>query len=90
MNLKAKVKQITGATKHFHGKIEDGKLIGGSEFPPPDYIEIEEANEGFYLLYFDSVGNCMTDTWHKTLDDAKEQARVEFEIQEEDWIRPTH
>jgi hypothetical protein len=28
----------------------------------------------------------MTDTWHQTLDDAQEQARMEFEIGPEEWV----
>jgi hypothetical protein len=40
---------------------------------------------GFYVLYMDARGECLTDTWHQTLSQAKAQAQHEFEIAEADW-----
>jgi hypothetical protein len=37
------------------------------------------------LLYFDADGECLADTWHKSVEGAKEQTRFEFEIEETDW-----
>jgi hypothetical protein len=90
VNLTAKIKHVTGVTKHYLGTIENGAPEPVKELPPPAYVEIQEAESGFFLLYFDSEGNCMTDTWHPTLEDAKEQAKAEFEIDEEDWVKPLH
>jgi hypothetical protein len=49
------------------------------------WVEIEERDGAFYLFYFDSNGNRLTDTWHETVERAKAQARFEFEIEEHDW-----
>ncbi len=80
--LRARVKRITGATRH---------LANGSEFPPPAFVEIVEVNDGgrsagFHLEYFDANGEFMTDTWHPTLPEAKAQATYEFETAEDEWM----
>jgi hypothetical protein len=61
------------------------------ELTPAWSVEIEYRDGGYFLLYFDEAGECFTDTWHPTLEDAKAQARFEFAIQEKDWkeIGPT-
>jgi hypothetical protein len=38
------------------------------------------------LLHLDSSGGSIADTWHDSLEDAKSQARFEFEIEESDWV----
>ena len=85
MKLKAKVKHATGKTVHGLGTIVDGKPVMTEVFPPPAWVEIVEENNAFYLLHFASDGQCMADTWHQTLDEAKQQASYEFEICEQDW-----
>jgi hypothetical protein len=37
-----------------------------------------EEEVGFYLFYCDPNWSTITDTWHETVDDAKEQAEFEF------------
>jgi hypothetical protein len=48
-------------------------------------VEIQPADGAFFLLYLDEHGDCLTDTWHQTLEQAKAQARHEFGIGEDDW-----
>ncbi len=40
----------------------------------------------FYLLYIDDAGEELTDTWHPTLEDAMQQAAVEFNVKPNDWV----
>jgi hypothetical protein len=39
----------------------------------------------FYLFGCDSEWNVITDTWHKSLSEAKEQAEYEYEGVSETW-----
>jgi hypothetical protein len=86
MKLRARVKRIAGLTKHYEGRIEGGHVVKEAELPAPVSVGIEETEGGFLLLYFDSDGNCITDTWHRTVEDAKSHAKDEFDIDESDWI----
>jgi len=42
-------------------------------------------DDGFYLLRLDPEGQCLADTWHQSLEEAKAQAAFEYEIDESDW-----
>jgi len=77
MRLKALVRPITGTTRRLVGGEERTQAIAS--------VQIEAADAGFYLLYFDSDGNGITDTWHQTIEEAKGQADFEFGIVDEDW-----
>lgn len=68
----------TGKTRHF---------IGSQRAPTPTTLMIgqEEGDPGFYLLYLDSSGNEITDTYHDTVSKAMEQANWEFSVDESDW-----
>ena len=80
MRLRARARRVTGNTHHYRVG------VGRDALPSPAYVEIEPSGEGaFYLLYFNSSGECLTDTWHETIARAKEQARFELEIAEADW-----
>ena len=49
------------------------------------WVEIEASAGACSLFYFDASGNCQTDTWHETVEQALAQARFEFEIEECNW-----
>jgi hypothetical protein len=53
--------------------------------PAPASVEIQSADGAFFLLYLNEHGECLTDTWHQTLEQAKAQARHEFGIGEDAW-----
>lgn len=76
MRLKARVRTITGTTRHH---------MNGVEITPPAWVEIEPSDDAFYLLYYGETGEALADTWHETLAKAKAQARHEFEIEDADW-----
>lgn len=85
MKLRAQVKHITGLTSHYFAHVEQGELVRDNAVPVPYSVEIEAADGAFYMYYLDSQGMCLTDTWHRTLAEAKSQAMREFEISEGDW-----
>ena len=44
----------------------------------------------FYLFGCDADWNVVTDTWHQTLDEAKDQAEFEYEGISKTWIHPAY
>ncbi len=44
------------------------------------------TDPGYYLLQFDTNGTELTDTYHKTLLEAQEQAELEFGVSVSEWI----
>ena len=62
---------------------KSGKI---SEVPAPLAVEIMEQDGAYYLLSLDENGVCVADTWHPTIENAKRQAKFEFEIEEADWV----
>jgi hypothetical protein len=86
MRLRAKVKGSTGNTRHSIGTLIEGVPTPVEELPTPEWVEISEEDGAFYMFYLDAGGVCFADTWHQTLDEAKQQATFEFEIEPEDWI----
>jgi hypothetical protein len=50
----------------------------------------ERPDAGYYLLYLDSEGMEMTDTWHESVAAAIEQAKFEFGLMPDDWNRTIH
>jgi len=84
MRLRASVRRATGFTRHIiHGR-ESEDLASNIA-----WVEAEPANGAVYLFYFSVHGECLTDTWHESLDGAKHQARLEFAIEEADWEEVT-
>ncbi|HEY5924671.1 MAG TPA: hypothetical protein VIV11_23490 [Kofleriaceae bacterium] len=81
MRLRAKIRRATSVARHLvHGQSVDVALQIAS-------LEIERLSEGgCLLLYLDAGGDCLADTWHETEDQAKEQARFEYEIEPRDWV----
>lgn len=48
-------------------------------------LEIKAEGDGFFVFYLDAAGQCLADTWHESLELAKNQAHLEFAIEETDW-----
>jgi len=67
--------------KHYRGMPPE--LAGGKdarrEMGQAHSLVIEEMPDGVFLYRFDSKGECVGDTWHMNLEDAKHQASYEFE-----------
>jgi hypothetical protein len=82
MRLRATVQKTTGNTTHWLG-VPDG--IGVKALPDPTSVEIVKQDGSVFLLRYNEEGDCIADTWHQTVDEAKAQAQFEFEIEEIDW-----
>jgi hypothetical protein len=78
--LRAVVRELTGATKHTVASPE-----GPVPCAVPSYVVIDEQEGAFYLLRYSGEGECVADTWHVTVDEAKAQAEFEYGIKERDW-----
>jgi hypothetical protein len=65
-------------------------MRNGGVIPVPSALAIAQltGDPGFYLYYLDSSHKELTDTYHSTIEQAKEQASFEFGVEESDW-RPT-
>ena len=85
MRLRAIVKQSTGKTKHSVGELVQGRPVPVKSLPAPAWVEISEEDGAFYLLHFDAEGASFADTWHQTLENAKQQAEFEFGILPSEW-----
>jgi hypothetical protein len=59
--------------------------IASGVVPPTEWVEISQESSGIYLYHFDKGGNCIADTWHMTIDEAKDQANFDFGILAGDW-----
>jgi hypothetical protein len=49
------------------------------------FLVIENNADGTFLYRFDASGDCVGDTWHMTVEDAKQQAAFEFEGCVSNW-----
>ena len=89
MKWQAAVRRATGQVRHYVGPVarQDGTL-GGALMSPAVRVEIEEDQTGtgnFFLLRYGLKDEFAGDTWHQTLDEAKEQAEFEFGVAKSDW-----
>jgi hypothetical protein len=68
----------TGATRHFR----DGRLL-----PPPSKLQIVRfpGDDAVHLVHLDPNDCEQTDTWHESVEDAREQARLEFGVEGKHW-----
>jgi hypothetical protein len=88
MRIEAKVRRVTGKTVHRVSALVNGRIVPVADIPPASRVRIEPLKapeKGFIMFYLDGSGNQIADGWHLTLDQAKRQAKFEFEIEEEDW-----
>ena len=69
----------TGATRHY----KDGSVI--RDVSELRIVRFPNSTE-CYLLYFDEAGIEMTDTLHDDIAGAMEQARFEFNVQNDEWL----
>lgn len=73
--------------KHYQGAPPE--LTGGTdtrqEMGLPAFLVIEDNPDGVFLYRYDVNGECVGDTWHMNVDDAKHQANYEYEGLMHDW-----
>jgi hypothetical protein len=86
MRIIAKVRHITGLTRHTISALApDGSHVPVVDLPPATQVIIEEDGYGYPVLLLDDGGMQVADEWSPTLEDAKAQALSEFGIVEADW-----
>jgi hypothetical protein len=49
------------------------------------FLVIEQKPDGVFLYRFDRAGECVGDTWHTSIAEAKDQASYEFEDRIHTW-----
>jgi hypothetical protein len=66
--------------KHYRGlppELTEGR-DERAKLPWPHVLVIEEKPDGFFLFRLVADGSVAGDTWHMSLDDAKQQAEYEY------------
>jgi hypothetical protein len=86
MKLRARI-HTEGLTSHAIATLQDDQAVATRKLPNPSLLEIVPDANAFLLLRFDSAGNCVGDTWHETVDLAKNQALYEFGVVDAEWER---
>lgn len=68
-------------TKHFRGA--PPRIAGGVDarqlLAVPALLLIEQKPDGVFLFRFTADNRCVGDTWHESIDAAKQQATFEFD-----------
>ena len=85
MKLRARVRSVGGESRNYLGTVENSEPIAVKRLPNPEWLEISQEPDGFFLLYIDANGDCFADTWHQTLESAQREALLGFKISPEDW-----
>ena len=73
-----------------HVWVSDGQKY---EMRPPTFLVIDvgpdppatPGGSGVMLFRFEATGECVGDTWHQNIDDAKHQASFEYEGLAQEW-----
>lgn len=78
----------SGKARHYRISAGAG-LAGKQELPPPWLLVIEtdadKPERGALLYRFDRNGECVGDTWHESIEAAKEHAGGEYEKAARTW-----
>lgn len=83
--LQAIVHSATERTSHEVGILGPHSLETTYDLPAAVRVEIVTADDGIFLIRYDKDGEFCGDTWHQSIDEAKEQAYFEFNISANDW-----
>jgi len=78
---------VVKQAKHYRGLPPE--VTGGKddrvEMPSPSVLIIQEKPDGIFLNRFVATGEHAGDTWHRSLEEAKEQAALEFAGHISEW-----
>ena len=87
IRLRAKVQSERVTTGNCPTDSNRNKENKVGTIPTPDSIEIEGGHQGGYLLIHIYLREGpFIHTWHGTLQEAKDEAKEDFSIQEDDWV----
>ena len=85
MKLRARVREVLESPANYIGTIIDGELAPVERLTDPDWLEISEEDGAFFLYYLDAELKCFADTWHQTLESAKREAEIGFDVRPKEW-----
>ncbi len=80
MRLRAKPRTTPGKVKQILWSEDRVKPI-----EVPTFLEIVSDEDAWHLVHLGPDGRSLADTWHASLDEAKNQAEFEFGVIGEDW-----
>lgn len=72
-------------TRHGVGRIEGGEVVEDHLMPWPAVVVLEASESDAMLFRYDALGNFGGDTWHESVDDAREAAEREYDGLISDW-----
>lgn len=84
-----KVKGGEPKVKHYYGlppEVNDG-FDNRIALPRARTLLLQQEVDGFFLYRLDANGQRITDTWHQTFEDAKHQAKFEYEDALGAWMK---
>ena len=88
----AVIKRLLAVPVRFGGEEHSGWLPANAATPRPTPVEdalvdfeIDEMEGGYILEWFSRNTSHHGDSWHETLEDALEQASIEFGVRPEEW-----
>lgn len=58
-----------------------------AQIPIPQWVEIEQAHEGFLLIHIYLREGPFIHTWHSSIESAKAEAKEDFSINEDEWVK---
>jgi hypothetical protein len=80
-------KQVEPRVKHYLGF--PSELTAGADeritLPRPRVLIIEKNSSGVFLYRFSPDGQCVGDTWHVNLNEARHQATFEYGVLLTEW-----
>lgn len=56
-----------------------------TKMPDPRFVILYEAEEGAFVFRYTQSGECVGDTWHACIEDAKHQVHFEYSLSPEEW-----
>ena len=75
-----KARHYVGLPPELAGGVDNREEMRGAAF-----LIIEQKPDGFFLYRYNDKGECVGDTWHMSIDDAKGQADSEYGANKQPW-----
>lgn len=83
--IRATVLKATGTTRHSFGSLDEAGPREIREMESAATIEIIPDEHGVLLVRYDKNAEFCGDTWHLSVEDAMQQAQVEYEVSPAEW-----
>lgn len=86
MRLRPQVIKYTENTRYAIPEVADGRIVAYTSHPLPTWVEIVPDKDGFFLFHLDQDEECVADTLHFSVDEAKRQAEFQYGITSDEWF----